>query len=53
MFHEMALKLYFMKCLERIVSQCILALKVLKSKKKKLALTFLYCLVQETLLDDS
>ena len=28
-------------------------IRVLKSKKKKLALTFLYCLGQETLLDDS
>ena len=28
-------------------------IKVLKSKKKKLALTFLYCLGQETRLDDS
>ena len=27
MFHEMALKLYFMKCSERKVSQCILAFK--------------------------
>ena len=24
MFHEMTLKLYFMKCLERKISQCIL-----------------------------
>ena len=28
-------------------------MRVLKSKKKKLALTFLYCLGQETSLDDS
>ena len=28
MFHEMTLKLYFMKCLERKISQCILPLKV-------------------------
>ena len=27
--------------------------RVLKSKKKKLAITFLYCLGQETRLDDS
>ena len=26
MFHEMTLKLYFMKCLERKISQCILPL---------------------------
>ena len=36
-FHEMPLKLYF-----------ILALRILKSKKKKLALTFFYCLGQDT-----
>ena len=28
-------------------------IRVLKSKKKKLALTFLYCLGKETQLDDS
>ena len=28
MFHEMSLKLYFMKCSERNVSQCILALNL-------------------------
>ena len=28
-------------------------IRVLKGKKKKLVLTFLYCLGQETLLDDS
>ena len=28
MFHEMPLKLYFLKCFERKVSQCILALSV-------------------------
>ena len=27
-FHEMTLKLYFMKCLERKISQCILPLRV-------------------------
>ena len=40
-FHEMPLKLYF-----------ILTLRILKSKKKKLALTFFYCLGQDTWLDD-
>ena len=28
MFHEMSLKLYFMKCLQRKISQCILPLTV-------------------------
>ena len=31
MFHEMTLKLYFMKCLERKISQCILPLTVSKT----------------------
>ena len=31
----------------------ICLIRVLKSKKKKLALTFLFCLGQETWLDDS
>ena len=30
MFHEMTLKLYFMKCLERKISQCILPLRISK-----------------------
>ena len=34
MFHEMALKLYFMKCSERKISHCILPFTVLKFKPK-------------------
>ena len=32
MFHEMTLKLYFMKCLERKISQCILPLRTNNSR---------------------
>ena len=32
MFHEMSLKLYFMKCLERKISQCIHPLTQLNVK---------------------
>ena len=32
MFHEMPLKLYFMKCSERKISQCILPLKQMCTK---------------------
>ena len=64
----MPLKLYFMKCSERKVSQCILALTVktvklykklyffiksLKSKKKKLALTSFYYVSREMWLGNS
>ena len=34
MFHEMTLKLYFMKCLERKISQCILPLKVSQNSRQ-------------------
>ena len=39
MVHEMPRKLYFMKCSERKISQCILPLKIFfKSKKKDLSI---------------
>ena len=37
----------------QFLAKIYFSLKALKSKKKKLALTFLYYLVQETRLDDS
>ena len=38
MFHEMTLKLYFMKCSERKILQCILPLKNLDKKVKEIHL---------------
>ena len=39
MVHEMPRKLYFMKCSERQISQCILPLNIFfKSKKKDLSI---------------